>query len=45
MCVFFGGITQGFSGFRHSPVPTKTHTDKAIIIIVGWSTDMIFCTE
>lgn len=31
MCVFFGGIIQGFGGFRHSPIPTKTHTDKAIL--------------
>lgn len=26
MGVFFGGIIQGFGRFRHSPIPTKTHT-------------------
>lgn len=35
MRVFFGRIIQNFGRFRHSPIPTNTHTDKATLTLLA----------
>lgn len=36
MRVFFGGVSQGFGRFRHSPIPTKRHLELLAGGLVGY---------